>query len=273
MKKPRIAAYSLCYMEGALLAANIRRMYDLIDDFHIVIGAANTGPHYRPPPDRDSFRILVSMPDPQMKIHIAGCENGWVSKEIMTQVATAELDADLLLQLDADEFWPLTTFRQAVESCWTRDDSVAVRHAMFFGDCEHLAVPADDPLDVVWFAPPRLMRVVEGGSIVRHFQPAFVSRDGIASGNAAILTNVAPIWHFAWVGYQRVLRKRAYYANGRRMNVFSEAEWLEQPPDHEWQINGSPVLVKQIQCPLSLRPDREMYEGVMEALGEAVVAE
>ena len=279
--RPHIAAYSLCYMEGALLAANIRRMYDLIDEFRVVIGPANVGAHYHAFPDHESAEIIRRIPDPQHKIRLVVSETAWLSKEIMTQVATHDLKADILLQLDADEFWPLDTFKRAVAHLIENDlDRLGVWHAMFFGDCDHLtARPCDVPgtgalsSAALWFYPIRLMKV-HPGCTVRHVRPAFVSTDGRVWGdriNTLLIT--PPVWHFAWIGQTRVLRKREYYAKARHMPMFSVEQW-NTARDRGWPrqtltINNGPVTI--IRCPEAVKAPADVRTTVLEALGEGVV--
>jgi hypothetical protein len=232
------------------------------------------GPHYQPPTDSTSARILAAMPDPEHKIHI-GPDMNWINKEIMAQAATDGLKADILLQLDADEFWPPDTFRAAVNEVWTSDvDRLGVAQVMFFGDCDHFAMPLDGT-QFWWFRPIRLMKW-RPGLIARHMPPSAVDAHGVLQGtHDKTGIRIPPVWHFAWVGRERGLRKRAYYANGRGLPMFGEKDWKAGVWSGGWQTNFGPMIVRRCAdvkaVPARFGLPEDLRAAVMEAIGEAVV--
>ena len=54
----------MCYQEGSLLAANIQLMYNLVDQFVVVIGQVEVSPSNRKQVDLTSESILKSLDDP-----------------------------------------------------------------------------------------------------------------------------------------------------------------------------------------------------------------
>jgi hypothetical protein len=260
-------------MEGALLAANIRRMYGLIDEFRVVIGAANAGSCYRPPIDNTSAAFLKAIPDPEHKIHIVSSEAAWLSKEIMARVATNGLKADILLHLDADEFWRIPAFKAAVNDLANGTmDRIRVPHIIYFGDCQHMEVSIDghSPL----FCPVRLMKM-KPDCIIKHLGAGFTDTSGRMVGTEATVLSQAPLWHFAWIGDKRVLRKLAYYTTARHLNLFSAVQW-KQAKARNWNTGSETFLtnigpVAVVPCSASLVAPPDIQQTVLEAVGDAKV--
>jgi hypothetical protein len=214
-----VGAYSLCYREASLLAANIRWMYELVDQFNVVIGPSDQGPGFTQPEDLDSLEILKAVPDPANKIRVVA-SGSWKNKEDMTRVATGDLSTDVLLQLDADEFWPRYTFELAMRHLECGFDRVEPPHYSFFGDLDHVgaSVEADGREDLFYFAPARLLRVYKGAT-ARHFGPAYVCNGVVIGDRAVRLSESAPLWHFAWIGRERICRKIRFYKEARGLNM------------------------------------------------------
>jgi hypothetical protein len=239
-RRLKVGAYALCYQEAELLAANIRWMYDLVDTFHIVIGPSERGVGFERPADVESGGILRAVYDPAGKIRVVA-EGSWKDKEEMTEAATRDLTTDVLLHLDADEFWPRETFEMAMREIERGADRVEALHYIFFGDTTHVCahVREDGTESPFYFAPARLLRV-HAGARARHFGPAYVYKTGELVGQRAVrLPRTHPLWHFGWIGKNRIARKIRFYAEGRRMEMPSANEvweWIEAPRDRIFQL-------------------------------------
>jgi hypothetical protein len=248
---PRIVAYSLCYQEGALLCLAIRQVYDLVDEFRVVIGSSDVRPKGHPrgwwaqPDDTTSEAILRAMPDPLNKLRIVpGRFKQWTDKQAMTDAALEGITDAIVLQLDADEFWPTELLKHCLSVFGTDPhiDSVAVPHVLFWGDCEHICRTGDG--SDVWFKPPRLFRLTPNRRI-RHLMPALVDKSTNTDVPNGCVVHT-PLRHAAWIGDARVLRKRAFYVKGRGIPMFSVEDWKNRntlPPDRVLQINVGPMTV------------------------------
>ncbi len=248
-----IGAYSLCYLDGAWLAENIRRLYRRVDAFSIVIGPSERAYGYIQPPDNESEAILRSLPDPQGKITIHARE-GWDHKNAMTAVATAALDTDFVMQLDADEFWPEQVFDAAINALRDGAARVFAPHLIFWGGPEHILVHRERGR--YYFTPPRFFRRVPGAEL-GHFDGFYYQADGaIAPLNGFEICTSAPIWHFGWVGVERVARKFRFYREGRKLDMPAETEM------RAWLDSGRPSIT------LALGPnivDARRWNGEMDS--------
>lgn len=190
-------------------------MYDLIDTFSIVIGPSDINSIYQEP-DLESEQILRNIPDPQNKIIIAAIGQ-WSSKDDMTYVATKNLNHDIVMQLDADEFWPHATFLKAIEQIKVGADRVGVPHWTFWKNSHFVLGEKLDSenFNYHYFCHFRIFKRKEKG-ILKHFalryeddsQPADTLID-------IILSDTDAIWHANWIGNERVKRKFNFYWIGR----------------------------------------------------------
>jgi len=228
-----LGAYCLCYQEGDWLAENIRRLYANIDRFSIVIGPSDRAYGYEQRPDDWSERILRSIPDRDGKISVI-VRDAWDHKNEMTAAATAQLDTDIIMQLDADEFWPAATFDAAMNALSSGADRVSAPHLIFWGGPSHVLHHVERGPH--YFAPARFFRRVCGAEL-GHFDGRYHHVDGsIEPVRDVDLSSETPVWHFGWVGEQRVARKLRFYREARKLNMPSETAC------QSWTDMGRPNL-------------------------------
>jgi hypothetical protein len=274
---PRIVAYSLCYREGALLRLAIGQVYDLVDEFRVVIGASDVRSKGHPrgcwnqPEDTSSEKMLRSMPDPQDKVRIVNSRfKQWLDKQSMTDAVLEGVNDAIVLQLDADEFWPPELLGKAISTLTNNTvHAVGVRHLLFWGDCRHICRTGEGA--DLWFKPPRLFRLTPETRI-RHLMPALVNRstDTVIDDDRVCILDT-PLWHAAWIGNERVLRKRVFYAEGRGLPMFSVADWKSwkaMAPGEILQINVGPMTIAN--TPAEYLPSEQLQKEI-ESAAEGLV--
>jgi len=267
---PRIIAYSLCYNEAALLSASIRWIYDLVDEFRVVIGSADDRLAGHPwgafhqEPDKTSRAVLQAMPDPEKKLRIMAESPSWGDKQYMTDAATQNLKGDILLHLDADEFWPHETLKASIEAVLDSPNRAAPGHVLYWGTCEYLC--ESETGSSVWFKPPRVMTIQPNG-MVRHMYPVVLNPSGKEIGNVVPISG-KPVWHAAWTGQKRMERKRRFYAEGRRKPMFSPAqlaEWWKDKPTPFGPLDINVGRMKVMRTAEYFAPPSKLAEQIEEA--------
>jgi hypothetical protein len=228
-------------------------MYDLVDVFHIVIGPSDIGGSFSQPEDHESERILSRLDDPLRKVRIVG-SGCWKSKDDMTKLAAQDLDVDVIIQLDADEFWPRETFEAAIAAIAAGSDRVSAPHHIFWGDCQHVCERVDEAsATTIYFAPTRTFRKFDNATL-KHFQSVFVShKTSLPIGlSIAALGVSTPIWHFGWIGRERVNRKFRFYSGGRDLSMPAPEEfasWLSGRGPAEFRLGPNRVRPVPYQGP------------------------
>lgn len=206
----RIGAYSLCYQEGSLLAANIELMYNLVDQFVVVIGQVEVSPSNPKQVDMTSESILESLDDPLKKITII-TGDVFSSKDDMTLLALEFLTTDVIIQLDADEFWPRDTLIASLKKIEEGFSRVFIPHVIYFRDVKHILRTKNN---LSYFSPPRVWRSRDG-SVLGHFTGQW-TKDGVGLDEVDCnLTLSFPIHHLGWVNSRQTLRKIQFYRSAR----------------------------------------------------------
>lgn len=207
-----IGMYSLCYKEAELELLNLSRFYGLVSKIAVVVGPAIG---ISKDPDDATVAALRKFPDPEKKISVIS--GIWKSKNEMCKKAMEVLlpSSKLILQVDADEYWPKGTFNEVIGKLRGGMDWVEIPHFIFWKNHMTVCTVNGSPH---YFVPSRAFRVIPGKEI-RHIPPLIYNADNTRySGPHCALDARFPIWHFAWTGEQRMVNKTAYHRlNGSKM--------------------------------------------------------
>lgn len=250
----RVAAYSLCYQEGKLLANNIKLMYELVDKFVIVIGQVEISKSHRAKTDISSRHYLNLIEDPKQKITIVEREI-FDSKDEMTSLALEAIDTEIVMQLDCDEFWSAETFLLAVEKIEQGFTRVLVPHLIYFRGQENILSKRD--FGPFYFCPARIWRVIDKASL-GHFTGKWTI-DGVETNDLDYkLGNNFPIHHFGWVQSQQIRRKIHFYRAARNYKMPPSTLLLLFWPLirlFKWSFNMGPNTVQIVKNDFGKPPD------------------
>ena len=216
----RIGAYSLCYQEGELLAANISLMYERVDKFVIVIGQVEVSESHKSRADTSSRTHLLKINDPLRKITIIE-ENFFETKDEMAHLAQKALNVEILLQLDSDEFWSIETFDHAITELRKGSNRILIPHTIYFRGPKQILSSRD--FGDHYFAPPR-MWVLESGAKVGHFSGSQTIDEIHVNNLDSLLPKSMAIHHLGWVQRNQILRKVNFYRRAR--NYKMPSAWL-----------------------------------------------
>ena len=237
----RVGAYSLCYQEGKLLAANIKLMYNLVDQFVVVIGQVEISDSHRVAVDTKSKSILELIEDPLMKITIVDKGN-FVSKDEMTCLALEIINTEVIIQLDCDEFWSPETFLFALEKIREGFTRIQIPHIIYFRSVKTIFNKKDQ--GIFYFSPARMWKVIAEASL-GHFTGKW-TRDGIELIDLNYtLDNTYAIHHLGWVQFEQIRRKIRFYRQARKY----------QMPSHGVLFFAWP-LIKLLGLSFTMGPNR-----------------
>jgi hypothetical protein len=211
----KVGAYSLCYQEGKLLSDNIKLMYDLIDQFVIVIGQVEISKSHMAKVDTTSRSSLELIEDPAKKIVIIERKN-FESKDEMTCLALEMIETEIVIQLDCDEFWSVETFKYALEKIEQGFTRILIPHIIYFRGAGNILSKKD--VGNLYFSPARMWRVIDNARL-GHFTGKWTIGGVETNDLDFIVGRDYPIHHFGWVQSEQILRKIKFYRAARKYKM------------------------------------------------------
>jgi len=250
--KPKVGAYMLCYKEADMASLNLRRFYPLVDHLVVIIGPAAGISEEE---DQQTTKALSLVDDKDKKITLIS--GVWKDKNEMTAKAVSFLGkrCDIICQVDADEFWPAETFREAISRIKNGAVQVRIPHYIFWKGTKLICSSNENKF---YFCPPRVFKTISG-THVTHLPPGiFNDGDGKEyQGSEAI--NYNPLWHFGWITSDQVRRKAAYYERcGAR--IFSLEDFERSGEGSIIPNEGHPFTIVRYDGP-PMDEDLETYFG------------
>jgi len=211
MSRQSVGAYSICYLEGELLAQNIELMYSYVDKFVVVIGQVEISTSNPLVIDVCSRKFLSKIDDPLNKLFIVDFE-AYPTKDDMQNVAISLLDTDILLQLDADEFWPEQVIEKSLLEIELGAERVFIPHLIYVKSVRN--VFSSSSKKDFYFSPPRVWKNIVDANL-GHFSGTWYKNGGFLTSKDAYLTYPYFINHLGWVNKNQIKRKLNFYGRGR----------------------------------------------------------
>lgn len=218
----RVGAYSLCYQEGEILAANISLMYEFVDKFVIVIGQVEVSASHTAKMDTTSRSYLLKIRDPLNKIDIFE-KPVWDSKDEMALIAQKALHTEILIQLDADEFWSKETLEAGVREIEKGANRVLIPHIIYFRGAKYQLTSKD--LGDYYFSPPRMWLKTIGAELGHFSGSQSIKKIHINNVDSTLPTSFA-IHHLGWVQRKQIRRKISFYTLARNYKMPSSWKFI-----------------------------------------------
>ena len=259
IKRQQVGAYSLCYQEGKLLKQNIRLLYPYVDKFVVVIGQVEISQCNPLLTDQVSARSIRTLEDPLKKIIVIDF-NVYQSKEDMTKLAMSFLVADIVIQLDSDEFWPIDVLLKAVSEIESGADRVFIDHLIYFRSVRNIL--SHETIGDFYFSPARAWRRLEDATL-GHYSGSWQHDDRTIISRDVFLTNPLFIHHLGWVSKNQIKRKLNFYGRGRgyKMPPFKLFKFWVLPRMLKTLITMGPNNVR-IASNRNTRPSLEILDVI-----------